>query len=145
MKLAPSANAAGERGVTFNLPPPLHLFLYTLHRHTLLEHDHRSPAPSRIMTDSTTGEPMGDSRAGIFRFTDLAAETRNQIYSLIATGDGKVYNLATFTAPAIARVSTQLRSESLPIIFAEASFYVNICSNLDVSPIPAALPSRLVQ
>ncbi|CZT16179.1 uncharacterized protein RCC_02021 [Ramularia collo-cygni] len=85
------------------------------------------------MTDRTASQDHPDSSQQVFRFLDLAAEIRNEIYSFVVVGENRVYDLAVFIPPAIARASTQLRSESLPIIFADAEFYVNVVSNVHVS------------
>lgn len=60
-----------------------------------------------------------------FRFVDLPAEIRNLVYSLLLAGDKeKPLDLASFRSPAITRVSKQLRSEALAVLFAEGYFFV---------------------
>ncbi|CAK3813989.1 Hypothetical predicted protein [Lecanosticta acicola] len=76
-------------------------------------------------------------RARPFRILDLPAEIRNRIYGHYIAMNGKrnkgqrnKYNLANFKTPVIAQVSRQLRSEFLPVFFAEASWYVVLPCNL---------------
>lgn len=67
-----------------------------------------------------------------FRFVDLPAEIRNEVYSLVISSSTSPFNILTFSTPAISKVSTQLRSEALPLFFAEANFYVNVSTDLKV-------------
>lgn len=85
------------------------------------------------MAELASSESDINSRPGVFRFLDLAAEIRNEVYSLLVVAEAQVYNLAIFSTPAIAGVSSQLRSESLPMIFAEAEFFMNVFADLHVS------------
>lgn len=62
------------------------------------------------------------SHRTIFPFLDLPPEIRNNICSLLATNK-QGYNLENLTLPPMARVSSKIRSEFLPIFFQEAEFY----------------------
>ena len=74
-------------------------------------------------------------------FLDLAAELRNRVYSHVARiaqeerpklsrGEGERYDLAAFLTPTIGRASKQLRSEFLPVFFAEGSFNILAFTNI---------------
>lgn len=75
---------------------------------------------------SSSSEPMATApypQNSSFRFLDLPAELRNFVYSMITSN--KSMSLGSFAVPAIARTSRQLRSEFLPIFFAEAEFRIS--------------------
>lgn len=65
----------------------------------------------------------------IFPFEELPPEIRDKIYSYHLASDTRS-NLASFEIPAICQTSRQLRTESLPVLFSERSWFVNIGSNL---------------
>lgn len=79
-----------------------------------------------------------------FRFLDLPAEIRNRIYSLVlasrTTGD-----ISYFRIPAIVRVPRQARKESMPLLFAENNFNINIGSELTEDHGRHTNPARLAR
>lgn len=65
-----------------------------------------------------------------FRFFDLPAELRNKIYTYaLADAAEPACNLFAYTDPVVAMVSKQMRSESLPIFFAERTFVIVVGAN----------------
>ena len=66
-----------------------------------------------------------DHGQATFRFMDLPAETRNNIYR-VATQRDEVLPLRRFKPPAITRVCRQLRMEGLPVFFDVNTFAAEV-------------------
>lgn len=69
---------------------------------------------------------MPDQCNGHFRFLDLPAEIRNKIYAFIAKvqGDDDYHYLDRVRLPNITKVSSQIRTEALPVFFESSQFEI---------------------
>ncbi|KAK5115155.1 hypothetical protein LTR85_009913 [Meristemomyces frigidus] len=68
---------------------------------------------------------IAKTRGPPFRFVDLPAEIRNNIYRIVVRGSGAL-RIRNFNPPAITRASKQLRAESLPVFFDVNTFVAEI-------------------
>ncbi|KAK4541934.1 hypothetical protein LTR36_007298 [Oleoguttula mirabilis] len=89
------------------------------------------PAITLAAPTSTTTS-VSHPNTSIFRFLELSAELRNRIYlyAVLGSTGSNPLNLSNFKELAITAVSQQVRTESLPVMFAECTFDILVGSDL---------------